>query len=194
MTIKYYAFIENNIIIGTGQCRVISESIISAEIAEDVYNNIEKFIWDSDAQLVVLNPDYEAEQVLRLKEQLNVENTAKAKEAVENGYVSYRGAEFETNTQTVGDLTATERMMEKYGIESYDWLSRDDKTVTLTLVDFGVLASLIAGYKAHIWSEEYLSFKQQIEEATTLEELEAIVIDYDEPVATNEEEIESPAD
>jgi hypothetical protein len=102
----------------------------------------------------------------------------KAKMAVENGYVEFKNAQFETNAQTVGDLTATMLLMQASGIDTYEWLSKDDKVITFSLADFGTLGSLIAGYTAHIWNEEYLTYKQQINNAETVEEVEAIEIIY----------------
>ena len=135
---------------------------------------------------------YTNEELLTNAKQLKQEeNTAKAKEAVENGYVEYKEAEFETNAQTVGDLTATMLLMQASGIESYDWLSKDDKIVTLTVEDFGLLGGLIAQYKNNVWSNKYLDFKAQIENAETLEEVEAIVIDYNMPTE-GPEPIEEP--
>lgn len=40
------------------------------------------------------------------------QNTEMAKQAVENGHVVFKNAEFETNAQTVGDLTATMLMLQ----------------------------------------------------------------------------------
>lgn len=129
-------------------------------------------------KVLVLNPDWEEEASEVLRAQLNEENAAKAKQAVEQGYVEFKDAQFETNAQTVGDLTATMLLMQASGIESYQWLSKDDKVVELTLADFGTLGGLIAGFKAHIWNEEYLNYKQQIAQAQTYEELKEIVIEY----------------
>ncbi len=56
----YYAFIENNQINGVGQCPVLNEEIANFEITEEVYNNIDHYIWDGAD--VVLNPNYEQEQ------------------------------------------------------------------------------------------------------------------------------------
>lgn len=56
----YYAFIENNEINGKGQCPCVSEGIVSYEVTEEVYNNIDHYIWDGSD--VVLNPNYDEEQ------------------------------------------------------------------------------------------------------------------------------------
>ena len=111
------------------------------------------------------------------------ENTEKAKLAVENGHVVFKNAEFETNAQTVGDLTATMLLMQAGGVESYLWLSKDDQTVALTVEDFGTLGGLIATYKNTIWQEKYITYKTQIEQAQTVDAVNAIDLDYSDEVA-----------
>lgn len=125
---------------------------------------------------------YTEEEVLKnLKIAKQTENTEKAKQAVENGYVDFKGAQFETNAQTVGDLTASMLLVQQAGLESYSWLTKDDKVVELTLEDFGTLGGLIAQYKAGVWNEKYLNFKEQIENAKTIEEINNIELNYDIP-------------
>lgn len=134
-------------------------------------------IRETDTALQALG--YTEEEILsQKKEEKFNENTEKAKEAVENGYVEYKEAEFETNAQTVSDLTATMLLMQATGVEAYDWLSKDDKVVTLTLADFGILGGFIADFKNVVWSVKYLYYKNVIESATTVPELDSIVIDY----------------
>lgn len=175
---KYYAYIINGVLNNGGIAPLEAENLINVEITEEVYNNLDRYIWDKKKKELIINPYYDAERLLQAKTYKNLENTMKAKSAVENGYVEFKNAQFETNAQTVGDLTATMLWMQTYSIETYTWLSKDDKTVILTLADFGTLGSLIAGYKAHIWNEEYLNYKQQIDDAETVEEVEAIEIIY----------------
>ena len=138
-------------------------------------------IVEADEQYVLLssgNYVLESEALEITKEQKQKENTALAKNAVENGYVNFKSAQFETNAQTVGDLTASMLLVQQAGLESYSWLTKDDKVVELTLEDFGTLGGLIAQYKAGVWNGNYLNFKEQIENAETLEELEEIELDY----------------
>ena len=79
----------------------------------------------------------------------------------------------------MGDLTASMLLVQQAGLESYSWLTKDDKVVELTLEDFGTLGGLIAQYKAGIWNEKYLNFKTQIENAETIEEVNNIELNYD---------------
>ena len=64
----YYAFIENNKINGTGQCPVLNEEIANFEITEEVYNNIDHYIWDGSD--VVLDPDYDEKQAQKEAERI----------------------------------------------------------------------------------------------------------------------------
>lgn len=121
------------------------------------------------------------EEILeQAKFEKQAENTTKAKDAVENGYVTFKDAQFETNAQTVGDLTATMLMLQAQQDPNatYLWLSKDDKVVELTLEDFGTLGGLIAEYKNTIWQEKYITYKTQIEQAQTVEAVNKIKLDY----------------
>lgn len=137
-------------------------------------------IVETDENYVLLNGAFvtETEALQAKKTEKQAENTIKAKQAVENGHVVFKNAQFETNAQTVGDLTATMLLMQASGLETYSWLSKDDLAVELTVEDFGTLGGLIAEYKNTIWQEKYIAFKTQIEQAETLAELEEIEIEY----------------
>ena len=126
-----------------------------------------------------VTPEYIAEVFNQKKQEKQAENTQKAKQAVENGYVTFKNAQFETNAQTVGDLTATMLMLQASGIETYSWLSKDDKVVELSVEDFSTLGGLIAEYKNAVWNEKYIAYKMAIENAETLEELNNIEIIYE---------------
>ena len=74
----YYAFIHNNTeIMGKGQCPCSGVDIFSVEITEEVYNNLEHYMYDGTA--VVLDPDYEKKErqkeiraeIEQIKEDLN---------------------------------------------------------------------------------------------------------------------------
>lgn len=127
---------------------------------------------------LILNTDFDTDRINALRNQLYKENTIKAKQAVEQGYIEFSGAKFETNTQTVSDLTSAMLIMQSTEMETYPWLSMDDQYIELTLEDFGSLGGLIAGFKAHIWNTEYIGYKTRIAKAQTYEELKEIVIDY----------------
>lgn len=162
---------------------LISGMLNHAEIEENLFddfllNPTHYFIEDSE---IVLNENWKQDEFDNAKDSKLLENTTKAKATIENGYVVYKDAQFETNSQTVSDLTATMLIMQAGTIEKYSWLSKDDKVVELTVDDFALLGDLIAQFKNAIWNVLYINYKNQIEKATTVEEIEAIVIEYDIP-------------
>lgn len=57
---KYYAYIKENRINGSGCCECLNEGIINLEISESVFNEIDKYKYE-DGELVV-NPNYEKEK------------------------------------------------------------------------------------------------------------------------------------
>lgn len=65
----YYAFIENNQINGCGKVECLTEGIINFEITEEVYNDIDRYIWDGTN--VVLNPNYDEEQAQKERQRLD---------------------------------------------------------------------------------------------------------------------------
>ena len=132
----------------------------------------------NDALLAWGKSDEEILKQARFEKQ--AENTTKAKQAIEDGYVTFKDAQFETNAQTVGDLTATMLMLQAQQDPNaiYMWLSKDDQVVELTIEDFGTLGGLIAEYKNTIWQEKYITYKTQIEQAQTVDEVNNINLDY----------------
>lgn len=63
----YYVFIENEKINGTGECRVLNENISSVEVTEEIYNNIEKYVY-KDGEIVI-NENLELELAEARKEE-----------------------------------------------------------------------------------------------------------------------------
>lgn len=64
----YYAFIKDNMIDGVGQVKCLNPEILNIEISEEVFNNIDHYIWDGEA--VVLDPDYEEKQKQKERERI----------------------------------------------------------------------------------------------------------------------------
>lgn len=159
---------------------IVMAADTQAELLEKLDCMVYSEILETTETYILHNGQYlpENEVLQQLKAQKQQENTDKAKLAVENGHVVFKGAEFETNAQTVGDLTATMLLMQASGIETYLWLSKDDQPISLSIEDFGTLGGLIAEFKNTIWQEKYIAYKTQIEQAETIAAVENIVIEY----------------
>ena len=147
---------------------------VTKEIYDDFVENPDKYLNQNGE--IVLNPNYEAQQLIQAKQNKQQENLNKANEAVLKGYVRYKGCQFETNTDNQSNMTATANLMQAQGIEATQWLSKDNIPIELTLSDFLNIGGLILNYKTNLWTNVYAGFEAQIEAVQTIEDVENIVI------------------
>lgn len=87
----YYVFITNNEINGKGQCECTGEDTFSIEITEEIYNNLDHYIY-SNGQ-IILNPNYEQEQQAKERERLDALTLTPAD--VERALYKAKGMDFE---------------------------------------------------------------------------------------------------
>jgi hypothetical protein len=64
----YYVFVENEKISGCGQAKITNSNILNIEVDEEIYNNIDKYIYQDGE--IILDPDYEAKEAQKEKERL----------------------------------------------------------------------------------------------------------------------------
>ncbi len=122
----------------------------------------------------------------KAKDEKLKEASTKAKFAIENGYVNYKNAQIETNTQTVADLNTIRQMCVVLNENSCKWLSKNDILLTLVIDrenpvendDFVKIGILISEYKNNIWTNKYVNYLNQINCAQTVEDIKAIRIKY----------------
>ncbi len=88
----YYIYVENNNIIGAGQCKTNAQNIV---IEEDIYNNFinhpNYYVFQNGQ--IVLNPDFEQEEKQRERERINMLSLTSAD--VERAIYKSRGIDFE---------------------------------------------------------------------------------------------------
>ena len=65
----YYVFIQDDKIDGQGQCKRLDEGVQNIVVEEEIYNDIEKYIYQDGE--IVLNPNYEAEQAQKEAERVS---------------------------------------------------------------------------------------------------------------------------
>ena len=140
------------------------------------YTSIE----ETSSNYVLVNGEYLLfeKALIQAKQTKQQENLNKANEAVLKGYVTYKGCQFETNTDNQSNMTATANLMQAQGIEATQWLSKDNIPIELTLSDFLNIGGLVLNYKTNLWTNVYAGFEAQIEAAQNIEDVENIVINY----------------
>lgn len=126
----------------------------------------------------VIDPDFETKQLQTEKENKLKDCLNKAYEAEEKSTILYKNNVFETNAATLAKLTTYYSMMKLGIISSVQWLSKDDTQINLTEEDIMKICQLITEFSSALWNVQYLSFKEQINNAKTINELKEITIEY----------------
>ena len=96
----YYVFIKDEKIDGKGQCKRLDEGVLNIEVEEEIYNEIEKYIY-SEGELV-LNPNYEQEQ--GEKEAERIAKLYLTGADVERGIYQAKGMDFDDIVAMVSEL------------------------------------------------------------------------------------------
>ena len=105
---KYYVFIQNEKINGKGQCKCLNEDILNFEVVKEVYDEIEKYIYQDGE--IILNPNYEAEQ--ELKERERIAKLYLTGADVERGIYQAKGMDFDDIVALVEYLSKGELDLE----------------------------------------------------------------------------------
>lgn len=101
---KYYAIYNTKTKeLSKAQCRCLNAECINMEISKEVYDNLEKYIYQDGG--LILNPNYEAEQ--EAKEQERIAMLSLTAADVERGIYKAKGMDFDDIIEMVKSLNAT---------------------------------------------------------------------------------------
>lgn len=127
----------------------------------------------------VLDPNYKTEQLAKAKADKLSEIDLKAKDYEQNRTVEYKNCLFEMSDSNRKNLSDTQEALTLQGLTSTQWNSKDDTLVELTIEDIqNIRLNLILGEIQKLWLVKQPYYKNLVEQATTLDELNAINIDY----------------
>ena len=129
--------------------------------------------------VLVLNPNYDTERLAKAKQNKYNEALTKANEYQQEGFVEYKNCVFEMSDSNRKNLSDTEEALKLMGETETTWLDKDDNYIVLTVEDIQYIRlNLILATIQQLWIVKYPSYKEAIANAETVEEVEAIVIDY----------------
>jgi hypothetical protein len=175
----YYAFIENNKINGCGQCECLNDDVLNYAITEEIFNNIDDYIY-YDGEIII-NPDLDNIKLQQAKDNKIQENDRVRDEALLQG-VLYNSVLFDSDTDQKVNLLATVETMPDD--KTVVWFGKDNQPLTCTKEDLFNIGGLITQLHSFCWNKNAL-IKQAINSAATIEEVEAIDIDYTESEGEN---------
>ena len=125
------------------------------------------------------------EVIQKAKEDKYNEANTKAKEYLESGDALYEfdeGKHIEATDGNIAKMTAYALAFVTGQLQPTDtvvWNTKEDETVELTQEQIAQILVGLGQVQAVVWSEKFPSYKSQIEQATTIEDIKAIVINYD---------------
>lgn len=127
------------------------------------------------------------EEVLRqAKEAKYNEAVTKANEYIQSGNALYEfeaGKHIEATDGNIGKFTAYALAYVTGQLQPSDtvvWNTKEDETVQLTKTQVQTILVGLGQVQAIVWTVKYPAYLTQIEEATTVEEVENIIINYKE--------------
>ena len=173
---KYYT-IQNNALLIASNKQALTRFYNNVLVLPNDYKENKYIVINNQ---LVLNPNYETEALLKAKEDKYSEALKKAYDYQQNGTVEHKNCIFEMSDSNRKNLSDTEEALILQGIEETTWLDKDDNLVTLTTEDIQYIRlNLILAEIQQLWIVKYPTYKQQIENASTIEEVNSIVINYE---------------
>ena len=180
----YFIFIKDNKTNGCGQCRCLNEEITNYEVSEELYNsfieNPEMYIWDGEA--VIVDPDYNVKQLAKVKQEKYTEAKEKAYMYLESGEALYEfetGKHIEATDGNIGKFTAYALKFMAGSTSPVVWSTKEDETVYLTAEQVNDILEGIGEVQAQIWTVQYNDYIVDINNAQTVEDVQAITINYE---------------
>ena len=130
-----------------------------------------------DGQLVGISetPEYIAEELAKAKEAKMQENATKRDEHLLAGVV-YKDVLFDSDTDQKINLQFYVPNMSD--TDTVIWFGKDNQPLECTREDLMAIGGLIGSLTVQVWSVKNPAYVEAINNATTMEELNAINIDY----------------
>lgn len=170
---KYYAHIENGEILQKSNCKSIKEGVVNIEISKDVYTNFDAYSYDGEK--LVLNLDYEKEQLETAKKEFMAEVTQIANDFI-NNVALYR--DIECTSENISKLTAYLIAMQQGLYEVVSWVTKSDEVIELTVNDLTDILQGIGTIQSNIWNVQYMSVKTAVENVKSIDELRDIKVEF----------------
>lgn len=169
----YYALIQNDTINGTGQCKCLNDDILNVEITEEQFSNIQDYIYSNGE--IIINPELDAIKLQQAKDLKIEENDRKRDEALLQG-VLYNSVLFDSDTDQKVNLLAIVSGMGD--TDTIVWYGKDNQPLECNKEDLINIGGLITMLHSFCWNKN-AEIKAEIGNASTIEEVEAVEINYE---------------
>lgn len=170
-----HANIRNNEIIDFNS-KYLDEDIIKVETTQamyDLYQEDNRAVIYQNSEIVV-NPEY-AEIKLNSKKLEKIEENDRLRDEKLNSGVVYKDVLFDSDTDQKINLLATYNVLPEN--QKMLWFGKDNESLECTKDDLVAIGNLITELHIRCWTLNAF-YKDEINKATNLEELNHIEIDY----------------
>ena len=149
-------------------------------ITQDEYTKHPQKVIIQDGELV-FNPDWDEIELNEAKEAKYQEALIGAKDYIENVAVFQfdENNSIEATDGNIGKMTANAFGLAQGAIQSVTWTSKEDNVLILNAEDVARILFGLGAVQAEVWNVKFVAYKSAIDSALTIEEVEAIVIDYE---------------
>lgn len=170
---SFYIFINNGKIDGKGECPCSGENIDCIEVSKEIYDNYEQYAYINDE--IVVNPEWDNIVLQKAKNEKISQNDLVRDEKLISG-IKYQNVLFDSDTDQKVNLLATVGIMSD--TDTIVWYGMDNQGLLCTKADLIAIGGLITELHSFCWQNNAY-IKEQIENAQTIEEIEAIEISYE---------------
>ena len=144
--------------------------------------DVEQSDIDGNWYLKELCPHKSDEQKLQeAKDAKYQEANSKANEFLQSGEALYEfeeGKHIEATDGNIAKMNAYLTGLQAGSFEEVVWVSKEDEALALNAEDVATILLGLGQVQADVWSVQFLTYKDAIDEATTVEEVNAIEISY----------------
>ena len=153
--------------------------VITPEQAEVIYND--KFFYIIKKGKLVENPHYDAVVLNNAKELKYEEALYKANEFL-SGPACYSIDEnnsIEATDGNIAKLTAFALGFQAETIETVYWTTKEDNVIELGQNEVVSILTGLGAVQSSVWNVQFIAYKQAIEDAQTISDLDDITIEYE---------------
>lgn len=133
----------------------------------------------------VINPNWEEEELEKAKQAKYQEANLKAFEYLESGEAVFTYAEGKSIEATDGNiaklgLALVNFILQQDYTSTIEWNTKENENVQLNVEQLQIIVAGLQGIQSVVWTVKFPAYNTAISEAETIEEVNAIVIDYGE--------------
>lgn len=180
----YYAHVDShNELVGMDTSMLVEDgygslNVQNIEVSKAVYKNKEQYIYQNGS--IVKNPNYEAEALIEAKQNKYQEALNGANEFINTSafFQFDENNSIEATDGNIAKLTAYAVGLSTGQLEHVYWTTKEDNVIDLSAEDVQTILIGLGSIQGDVWNVQFIAYKNAIENAQSIEDVERIVINY----------------